>query len=241
MKQKWWDELLKHCILSKVNEDADAHLLVRVLCRLGFFSPKVFGLLIDPAVEIEKDTVFGHTFKNSGILKLPVTEEAGGDEPVTPITILSPSSVKKAANTDPSAGAPRTPARENRVRFTTPTAQSVSGARSVGVQHQPAEGAGVDVAPQGNQVGGGPAPSPSVASAAAAASPPDQVTDNDSEAMSPITDATYLVRDFVGYRLLDFVHKPPVGARLPFYFHYVNLTHAFVDWFALSTSDTEIR
>lgn len=158
-KQKWSDALLRHCILSEPNDDA-LHKVVLLLRRLGFFSPGAFGLvglLIDPATEIEDNTIFGACFEKSGITKLPVEEASGDEEAVTPFTILSPSSVKKAANTDPSAGMPCTPAVENRVRFTTPTAQSVSGTRSVGVQHQAALAAeGIATEVSGAQAGAPP-------------------------------------------------------------------------------------
>ena len=83
-KQKWSDALVRHCILSEPNDDA-LHKVVLLLRRLGFFSPHAFGLeglLIDPATEIEGNTIFGACFKNSGITGLPV-EEASGDEEVS--------------------------------------------------------------------------------------------------------------------------------------------------------------
>lgn len=78
-KQTWSDALDHHCMLSESNA---LHKVVLLLRRLGYFSPDAFGLdglLIDPATEIQGNTIFGACFKKSGITGLPV-EEASGDE-----------------------------------------------------------------------------------------------------------------------------------------------------------------
>lgn len=71
--QKWSDE--RDCsILGNV----DARLYgVRLLWCLGLFSPELCGdLLIDPAKEIEKGTVFGRYFIKCEITALPVATKA---------------------------------------------------------------------------------------------------------------------------------------------------------------------